>query len=94
MNLPDRTKEAIDLYVSDGVDPGYFLQSVLENNLMEAVGFADETNRDALFEICYYVHDQTPLACHGSAYIYRRWMEIKEHDRSTAGPSDRSVDGD
>ena len=49
--IPTRIKETIDRYVQERVRPGGFVQAVLENNLVEAFGRADDENRDALFEI-------------------------------------------
>jgi len=67
-------KESLDKYANERVPPGGFLQAVLENNLMEAMGRADEFNRVALFNICKYVYNNLPVDCHGSPEKVKRWL--------------------
>ena len=69
------TKESLDLYVSHRYQPGGFLIAVLENNLMQAMGRADEENRRDIFEIASYVYNDMPSACHGSPEKVRAWLD-------------------
>ena len=64
------------LYITRGIEPGSFLMAVLENNLMEAFGRADEMNRGSMFEICQFVYNHLPAACHGSPEKVSRWMKL------------------
>ena len=77
MSLPDDVKESIDHYVQDGVPTGDFLRAVLANDLMESFGRADVNNRDALFDICSYIYNFTPMACRGSYQKVDAWIERK-----------------
>jgi len=53
-------KETIDNYVSKGWEPGGFLLSVLANDLMGALGKADQQNRAAIFDITKYIYNDIP----------------------------------
>lgn len=69
------TIRTINDFVKIGLPPGSFVQAVLENNLMESFGRADMGNRMALFEICEYVYNDIPSACHGSREKVKDWIE-------------------
>lgn len=75
------TLNAIDRYVTDGIPTGSFLEAVLCNDLMEAMGRADMGNRLALFEICDYIYNETPAACHGSGERVQYWLKLKQEER-------------
>ncbi len=75
------TKESIDNYVRLGIPPGGFVASVLANDLMGALGRADEGNRLDIFEICEYVYNEIPADSHGSYEIVKDWMEKKQSER-------------
>ena len=71
---PDIIKP-LKAYQEHGVPTGGFLQAVLENNLMESFGRADIQNRYDLFEICEYVYNKMPMACHGSPEKVKAWID-------------------
>lgn len=54
---------------------GDFLRAVLSNDLMEAVGRADDDNIRTLPAICSYVYMELPSRCHGSPEIVKEWSE-------------------
>lgn len=64
--MRDDVKESLDRYVKQGIPPGGFLTAVLENNLFEAVGRADEYNLATLASICRYIYNDLPATCWGS----------------------------
>ena len=68
-------KAALDRW-ADGSHPfvGDFLRAVLSNNLMEAVGRADEDNIRVLPAICAYVYMELPGHCHGSPERVSEWQ--------------------
>ena len=74
-NIPAITREALDRYSVHHVPTGGFLRAVLSNDLMEAMGRADEENRAAIFDICGYVHNELPGNCHGSPDRVREWVK-------------------
>lgn len=69
-------KASLDRYANEHCPTGGFLQAVLENNLMEAMGRADDFNRVALFDICSYIYNHLPVACHGSPEKVKRWLNV------------------
>jgi hypothetical protein len=77
------TKESIDRFVQYGIPPGHFLQAVLSNDLMEAMGRADSENRRDLFEICQYVYNELPIGCWGTKDKMGEWQE-KVRDKQEA----------
>ena len=77
--IPQRTKEALDRYVSERIPTGHFLQAVLSNNLREALGRADSENIIALFDIVKYCYNEIPSNCWGSPEAVKAWLEkVKE----------------
>ena len=72
--METRIKNGLDRYANDRVPTGDFLRAVLENNLMEAIARADTENLRDLFEICSYVYNHIPSACHGSQAKVRNWL--------------------
>jgi hypothetical protein len=73
------TKETIDNYVKHKIPTGDFLRAVLENNLMEAMGRADELSRLELYDICYYIYNNAPISCHGSPEKVKKWLSSKNN---------------
>ena len=71
-------KAAIDRYSKEHCPTGSFLRSVLENNLMEAFGRADEGNRHDLFAICNYIYNEIPSISHGSPENVKSWLERRK----------------
>lgn len=78
MNCPEIVKDSLKLYVERRIPPGGFLTAVLENNLFEAFGRADLTNRHALFDITAYIYNKLPSSCWGSPEKVDNWLNGKE----------------
>lgn len=72
---PDDVVESLDAYVQCRRPVGSFLRAVLENDLMESVGRADEYNLAALPHIVAYVYNRLPLGCWGSPEKVRDWLK-------------------
>ena len=72
----DDAIESLKRYISHGIPEGGFLQAVIENNLMESFGQADETSRENLFAICSWVYGNAPMGCRGSQVRYREWIDL------------------
>lgn len=73
--IEQRFKEAIDRYVSHGVPTGGFLQAVLENDLMGAIGRADSDAMDNIRHIISYLYNEAPSPCWGSKEKVTKWFE-------------------
>ncbi len=75
LRVPEHARRGIDNYAQDHVPPGGFIRAVMENNLFEAFGRADEENFAAMGEIVRYIYNHTPSNCHGSPERVRAWLE-------------------
>ena len=74
LDVPEHDIDALWLYINHGIEPGSFLQAVLENNLMESFRRADIENRHRLFEICSFIYNELPMSCHGSSEKVEKWL--------------------
>jgi hypothetical protein len=75
---PGGTAEGAKLWIENRIMPGSFLTAVIENNLREALGCADEYNRAALFEIVSWWYNEAPSSCWGSPEKAKEWAEGRE----------------
>lgn len=77
--VPEHTIDGLIRYVVNGIEPGGFLLSFLENDLMGALGKADQTNVLAFWEIGNFVHNCIPMDCHGSPEKVEKWRSGWPH---------------
>ena len=80
--MDQRFKSSIDRYVNDRIPTGGFLRAVLENNLKEAFGRADEEAVVQMKEIVAYCYNQIPCNCWGSPEKVSAWLNRKDMCRS------------
>ena len=73
--MPQSTQDSLEAYASKGVPTGGFLRAVLENDLTEAIGRADEHNIRAIQNIVSWVYNEAPSICHGSSEKVEAWLE-------------------
>lgn len=73
--MKESTKASLDRYVKDKIPTGDFLQAVLENNLFNAFGRADDENRKDLREIIRYIYHELPGDCWGSPEKVKNWLK-------------------
>ena len=71
--IPAHMQWSMEAWIFDGHKPGDFLTAVLENNLEQSFGRADETNRAALFNYCRFLYSDAPIGCHGSKENFASW---------------------
>ena len=76
--LPENSRGAMKRYLEYGIDPGSFLTAVIENNLSESFGQADENNRFLLFDIVSWFYSSTPSDCWGSRENRIAWQEEQQ----------------
>ena len=81
--------ESIDRYVQHGIPCGGFLTAVLENNLMEAMGRADESSKINLCEICRYIYNDIPSNAHGSPASVQAYLKAKRAEKAGESVSDQ-----
>ena len=80
--IPDYTMGGLRRYIDQRIPPGGFLTAVLENDLRESFGRADENNRAALFYICAWLYNEAPAACWGSPAKVSAWLHPAEEVQS------------
>lgn len=73
--LPFHMRGAMQRYIENGIPPGSFLEAVLCNDLMGALGKADSENINTLRNYGVYLYSFAPSNCFGSRQIYRDWVE-------------------
>ena len=54
---------------------GDFLGAVLSNDLMEAIGRADDDSMASLKYIAMFIYNELPRDCHGSKDIVSQWAK-------------------
>lgn len=73
--IPGRMMPAIRSYVHDRIRPGRFLTAVTCNNLIDAVGMADDENMDNLPAYVSYFYNEAPAPCWGSKEKMEEWLK-------------------
>lgn len=73
--IPNRIKEAILDHVYKGTPCGTFVTAVLENNLRDAIGHADEECYDNIMDIVSFCYNKIPCNCWGSDEIVEKWRK-------------------
>lgn len=72
--VPPHMWDAVEGYYLHGFAPGSFLAAVLSNDLMEALGRADDVNAIAIRDWCRFLYNYTPSGSYGSPERYRAWL--------------------
>ncbi len=75
--LPDHLREGMRRYVEEGLQPGGFLQAVLRNDFVDAVGHADAVSFLALYSIATFLLELPPQAW-GSEAKVKAWKGIPD----------------
>lgn len=73
--FPSTTAQALELYLTQGIQPGSFLEGILSNNLKMACGSADRWNRSLIYDYVHFLYNYVPAICWGSPENYQQWME-------------------
>jgi hypothetical protein len=82
--IPDRMMGGLTRYIEEGIMPGDFLTAVLENDLMEAVGRADDENAANLPAYIGYLYNVAPSNCFGSREKVKAHYARKRAEREEA----------
>ena len=72
--LPEHMQDGMRLYIERGVEPGSFITAVLCNDLMGALGKADDINRHRLFDYGLFLYNEVPSSCFGSREKVAAWV--------------------
>jgi hypothetical protein len=73
--IPDYMRHGIEAYVMHGVPPGGFLTALFANDLMGALGKADDTNIGRIKDYGTFLYNFTPSGCHGSREVVGKWID-------------------
>lgn len=74
LGVPDHCVDGLIEFVVVGRPTGSFLEAVIANDLMDALGRADVANRSKLFEIGAWLRNHAPGGCYGSRKAYQQWV--------------------
>lgn len=75
--LPPHMLQGLERYVDHKIKGGSFLHAALSNDLKEAAGQADDTNKRLLWEYCYVFYNHIPLGAWGSPENVQQWLSSK-----------------
>lgn len=79
--IPDRMMPGIRRYIEEKIPPGDFLTAVIQNDLSEACGRADDENMRNLPAYAAYFYNNAPMSCWGSKEKMKAWLESKKVNR-------------
>lgn len=71
--IPEYMRGGLFRWITRGIEPGSFLSAVLCNDLREAVGRADDVNRERLADYIRFLYNYAPSACWGSPVKFKAW---------------------
>lgn len=72
--IPSLTIEGLVNYIDHGLPPGSYLTAVLESNLFEAMGRADDGNAASLQDLVRLIYNHAPAGSWGSAEAVGHWL--------------------
>jgi hypothetical protein len=75
--IPDYMVGGIERWIEHGIYPGDFLTAVIENDLREACGRADDTNQKLLYQYVSFFYNHAPSRCWGSPEKCEAWSNEK-----------------
>lgn len=73
-SIPNNLHYGLANYIAEQYQPGGFLTSVLENDLVQAVSNGDEDSQDALVKLVKWLYQFAPGDCWGSPEKVRQWL--------------------
>ena len=73
--IPEGMRSGLDLYVNYRINPGGFLTAIIQNDLMNAVGLADDANMSNIPAFVNYFYNHAPSTCWGSPEKMKAWLE-------------------
>jgi len=82
--LPSATANGIARYLALRIATGDFLRAVLENDLKNSMGRADEENRESLFRWVSFLHNEAPSCCWGSPEKVDAWLKWEDENEVAA----------
>jgi hypothetical protein len=72
--MPSWVLPTLERYIEQRICGGWFITAVLENNLFNAVGSADEASLKGLKGIVTLIYCHVPQKCWGSKEKVKNWL--------------------
>lgn len=66
---------SVKRYIENGIDPGFFWQSVFSNDFINVIGNADKENENMIKEIAIWLYNDCPMEAWGSRERFDKWLE-------------------
>ena len=79
-SIPERMGDGISRYVESHIEPGGFLTAVIQNDLREACGRADDENLLNLPAFVAWFWNHAPSACWGSPERMASWLALRKRE--------------
>lgn len=73
--IPEHMRRGVKLYLEKGLRPGEFLTAVLENNLVQSICRADQTNLAQIVEWAKFLYNEMPMGSWGSKEKVNAWIK-------------------
>jgi hypothetical protein len=78
MDIPSDTLLQISAYQLERAVPGAFIYAVMCNDLVGAIDYADDRQRECLSDIVRHVYSRLPIGCRGSKEAAQAWLAGRE----------------
>ncbi len=85
LRLPSNLQDGLRMYVEHGIEPGGFLCSVIENDLEQAIAYADPGSLLALPDVVRWLHNYVSGGIWRSRENRLAWQRAKSAERRKAG---------
>jgi len=76
-DIPQGVYDSMVRYVVNHLLPGSFLKAVIENDLMQAIAYADDDSLRSMRAISKFFWNHTPNDCWGSTERFKAHIESK-----------------
>ncbi len=73
--IPEYMRGGLIRYYENGISPGSFLTAVINNDLKEACGRADDTNIHCLFNYITWFYNEAPAGSWGHPNATKEWYK-------------------
>ena len=73
--IPQHMHDSLIRYFDDRIAPGDFLSAVIDNDLKEAFGRADDINQHCLFAYMKWFYNEAPSGSWGYAGAVKDWIK-------------------
>lgn len=70
----------VSRYMVNRIAPGSFLEALFSNDLMGAMGRADDVNADNIRQYCQFLYNYAPRGSYGSPDNVRAWLKSETVD--------------